>query len=275
MLASGINYEQNGQTSNINNPLNFIPNGQPAFSSDPPPDSFNITQTDHILCIWSQCQFRLTVLGNTCGNFIVINETPVFPTLADITNIAPVLGVDLTDNNETQLTPQQVVYLATVASAQLVRLINNNIVISTYMHEEIGRNTGTLRLKAVPVINYDMPQVRRPYIIGITSILITKSPVAYQVDRQLGLLNYRFTNDLIEISEPFQQYNEIKCTYRAGYLNIPQLIKEKVIQLMGLSLEDINVNILKGGSGSVTFFKPIETYRWIIMLLREYNRSSA
>lgn len=65
--------------------------------------------------------------------------------------------------------------------------------------------------------------------------------------------------------------NEVKMTYRAGYMNIPSIIKEKTLIVTGLLLNDPNVRSLKGGSFAVEFRLPIDTLKSISAELSAYK----
>ena len=63
--------------------------------------------------------------------------------------------------------------------------------------------------------------------------------------------------------DPFDTNNEVKVTYRAGYMNIPRIVQEKTLLIVALMLNDPNVKSLKGGSFAVEFRLPIETLKSI------------
>lgn len=261
----------NYYTDTNGNPQLLQYNGSATFSNQLTAPTFRPTRTDLSTCIWSQAQFELTLTSNTSGAIIKLTPKPVYVSITEAKRFAPVLGVDYSDIDENFLSDDQLGLLLELASDQVSTIINNNIVSSTYLHEEAGRRTGSIFFKVRPGQSFDLPQMRRPYIIGVTSILITKSPVAYNFNKRTGELQYRFTNDLIEISEPFDLYNEIKGTYIAGYLNIPVCIKHAVINFATTILEDPNVRSLKGGSLEVNFVPPLEALRYTMTLLREYR----
>lgn len=250
---------------------NDTPNGAPVFSNEQPRPTFRCDRTDHIISIWCQARYEVRLTDNSADVQLRIEPHPTFLTIEEAPNFAVINGVEFKDINENELTREQLGMLLSSASDQVTKLINNKIVRSTYLQSVVGSRTGSIQLKVRPVVGYDLPQVRRPYIIGITSILITKSPVAYQCDPETGILNYRFNNDLIEISEPFDMNNEIKVTYIGGYQFVPTMIKSATIYMATQMLEDQNVKSLKGGSMAVEFRPPAESLRYMLNLLREYR----
>ena len=245
--------------------------GYPAFSSMIPPPCFAAYITDNIVSIWSQCRFNVRILSNTGNNIVSVNPNPIYTTLADAKDMATVMGIDFEDNSENPLTDQQLTILLRNASAQLIALLRNPIVINNYLERFIGNTTGSIFLKYKPCMNYDLPNIRRPYIIGVTTVLITKSPVSYDWDPTTGLFSYRFTNDLIEIAEPFDQGNEIVMTYRAGYQNVPSIIKEKTIEVAQDIMLNPNIKSLRGGTGQVEYNDPISNLRWMAIQLGEFR----
>jgi len=250
----------------------YVYDGTPAYNWEGFPVQFQAMRSDHVVTLWAQCQFRVTISNNAWSNIVQIDSTPTLCTVTEARTMSPVMGIDFEDNNENLLTDSQLATLLQISSSQLVRLINNNIVLGTQYHEEIGIRTGSIKLKTKPVLNFDVPQIRRPYILGITSMMVNNFAVSYQVDRRLGILNYRFTNDLMEISEPFDLNNEVKLTYRAGYMNIPRIIKEKTLIVCSNILDDISMNVseLKVGGFATKFFRPLDSLQFLTTELREY-----
>lgn len=245
--------------------------GGPVFSDQEPQATFDVTRSDHCVCIWSQAEFRLRMDSNDTGAQIRIGPSPTLITLPKAKAYAPLMGVTFSDFNEVDLTDDQIIQLLEIASDQIGRLINNNIVISTYLHEAIGNMVGTMRLGKGPLVDWDVPYIRRPYIILITAIPLGQSAIAYNVVRNLKLVNYRFTNSLMNLLDPYEMNNEIKMTYRAGFMNIPTIVQEKVIQMASIMLNDANVKTLKGGSFSVEFRLPTEVLDSIARELKFYR----
>lgn len=242
----------------------------PLFSGDLPAALFTVTRTDNILCIWSQCQYSLTVTTNQWQNKIKITPSPLFLTVAEARSYAILLGIALEDTNGTTLTDDQVIQLVQSASDQVTRFLNNNLVLSNYLHEAIGKTTGSIKLKKKPVWDYDAPRVRRTDIGSLSSTLINSGVSAFDIVRDLGILNYRCTNSLIDVCEPFEINNEIKITYRAGYMNIPDLVKEKTMQVMALILESGftgGFKTLKGGSFELDTFDPLQQLKFLFAQL--------
>jgi hypothetical protein len=269
----GLAYSLASQFNTILIQASAAYNGQPVFSDQLPISSFNVTVTDHVVCIWSQANFRIELTSNTTGSSILVGPSPVLVTLQKAKNYAPLLGIEFSDFNENNLTDKQIMVLMELASDQIVKLTNNNIINSTYLKEHIGNMTGTLTLGKGPITSWDVPYIRRPYIILVTAIPLGQAAIAYNVVTRLKLVNYRFTNDLMNLFDPFEMNNEVKMSYRAGFLNIPRIIQEKVVEMSSLMLTDTNIKSLKGGSAAVEFRAPQEVLNAISQELRAYRNS--
>lgn len=272
LQANSFNFiDQNGVSTTGTMLYPPPPNGAPVFSNFPPMPQFRHTRSDFVICMWSQAQNRIIITDTgATGLVFVTAPTPVYVSVAEALARVPLNGTDFTDIDGQPLSTTNLTTLLQMASDQLSKALNNKVVYSTYYHAESGRRTGSIKFRVKPGIDFDLPQVRRPYIIGVSSILITKSPVAYDFNTQLGVLTYRFTNDLIEISEPFDLYNEIKCTYTAGSWFIPDAIKDAVIQVALQLLEDPLIKSLKGSDFSTELYPAAQNIKYLQGLLREY-----
>lgn len=247
--------------------------GLPAFSSQMPQATFYLGQTDHIVSVWSQATFQITEISNATGAAIQISSSPTFVTLAQGQDLGPLLGLDYTDANETPLTDTQIMTVLQLASDQIVRLTNNDLVIACYLHEYIGSMQGTILLRQSPIVNYDKPAVLPPILVSTGLYYVYNYYSSFQVDRKLRLLNYRFGSNLMNAGDPFDTNNEVKVTYRAGYMNIPRIVQEKTLLIVALMLNDPNIKSLKGGSFAVEFRLPIETLRAVSAELSAYKIS--
>lgn len=246
--------------------------GVPVFSNQTPKATFAIGQSDNIVSVWSQATFLITEISNTIGAVVQIAPNPTFVTLAQARSLGPLLGFDFTDVNEVDLTDGQIMLALQMASNQIASIVNNNLVIANYLLEYIGNMEGSTSLQYGPVVNYDTPVILPPlYAIMAQAYYIYLYPYSFQVNRKLRILNYRFTSQLMGDGDPFEMNNEVKMTYRAGFMNIPSIIKEKTLLVTTLMLNDGNVKRLKGGSFDVEFRLPIETLKAIYAELGAYR----
>lgn len=246
-------------------------NGQPVFSNYSPAASFYVDRTEHVVSFWSQAQYRLQLTSNPLGASIRIASSPTLITLARAQALAPLLGVDFTDFNENSLTTTQIMDLLELASGQIINLTNNYMVIACYLMEVIGNMTGAIKLKSKPVLDYDAPYIVRPNLLMPITLPILQTGYAYEIVRDLGVFQYRYDNNILSVWDPFEMRNEIKMTYRAGLLNIPRIVQEKVIQISALALNNTNVKVLKGGSASVEFRLPQEVLNSISQELAQFR----
>ena len=246
------------------------PNGAPVFSNFPPLPQFRPTRSDFVICMWSQCQYRIQVSAGSTGTLLKVAPTGLYCTLAEFTAREGLQGADFTDINGVAVSNTQLMTLCQMASDQISKICNNKIIYSTYFHAETGRGTASIVFRVRPGIEFDLPQCRRPYIISASSVLITKSPVAYDFNTQLGILTYRFSNGLIEISEPFGKLNEIKTTYTAGYLFIPDVIKDITIQIANQLMDDPLLESYKGSDFTYNQVSFMDRFKYYQAFLREF-----
>lgn len=247
-------------------------NGVPVFSNQVPKATFFIGQSDNIVSVWSQATFLITEVSNNTGATVQVSSNPTYVTLAQALALGPLLGSDFTGLDETELTSAQIMAALQLASNQISSIVNNNLVIANYLLEYIGNMEGSTSLQYGPVVNYDTPVILPPlYAIMAQAYYIYLYPYSFQVNRKLRILNYRFTSQLMGDGDPFEMNNEVKMTYRAGFMNIPSIIKEKTLIVTSLLLNDANVKSLKGGSFAVEFRLPIETLKAISAELAGYK----
>lgn len=245
--------------------------GQPVISQYPPNATFYLDKTDHCVSVWSQAQYRLQLVSNNTGAVLKIGPTPTLITLARAQALAPLLGIDFTDFNEESLTDVQIMDLLEITSNQIINIINNPLVIANYLMEVKGNMTGSIKLKSKPVLDYDPPYIVRPNLLLPITLPILQSAFAYEVIRSKGLFTYRYDNSMFTVWDPFEMNNEVKMTYRAGLLNIPRIVQEKLLILCSLALTNTNVKTLKGGSASVEFRTPQEVLKAIAQELSQYR----
>ena len=248
--------------------------GTPVFSDQAPAATFYVASTDHCVSIWSQARYRLQLTSNTAGTSVVIGPCPIPITLARALALGPLTGVDFTDSNENLLSNSQIINLLEYSSDQVMRLINNYFVIACHLHEHLGNMEDTIFLRAGPIVDWDRPNIRRPIAILSIAIPILQSSIAFSVDRRSKMVNYRYGNSLMYTWDPYDMNNEVKMTYRAGHLNFPRILQEKIVQAASLTLNDTNIKSLKGGSFAVEFRLPIETLRAITQELRQYEQNT-
>jgi len=248
--------------------------GVPVYSDQDPLATFYIERTDMVVSIWSQAQFRLQVISNNTGSEVRVGPNPVLGTLAQAKAYGPIMGADFSDSNEIALTDNQIMDALELASDQVIRIVNNYFVIANYLQEYTGHMEGSIFLNVGPIVTWDQPFIRRPSILVNLTIPFSQTRLSYSIVRKTKMLNYRYDNAIFGYYDPFDMNNEVKMTYRAGYLNIPRIVTEKVLQVTTLLLNDTNVKTLKGGSFSVEFRLPKETYNSIATELRHFRNSS-
>lgn len=252
--------------------------GEPVFSGTTPPALFKVTRTDHVVAIWSQAQFEIEVTLNPVANTVLHSHdlnwgsTPCLMTMDDLETLAALYAIDLEDSNGNDLTNLQKAILILRASARLISILRNNIVISTYLHEEIGRMTNNIKLLKHPVVSYDSPKVRTPGMFTLLGVIRTIS--SFNVTSK-GWVNFQQANTLIDVNPPFDWNNQIRMTYQAGQWHIPEIIKDKLMVLMVNLLEagdsGSGIKVLQAGTGKVEYFTEDTFMVNLLFELSEYS----
>lgn len=245
--------------------------GQPRFSSEVPTPSFQVNRTEHVVSIWSESQFQITVEQDDSGAIIPVTETAVIETVREAKDTATILGISLADRNGTPFTDEQIASLLGINCDRLLTMLNNNIVVCTYKFECSGAFTSGAYLGVTPVVNFDMPWLRRPGLFNADVYTFMIDKASFNLIPKTGLLKYRHTNNILNAVETFDKENEVKITYRAGYPQIPAIIKEKVIQITAIFQSNTNIASLKGGSFEIKYTDPEKPLKMIMSQLGAYQ----
>jgi hypothetical protein len=244
----------------------------PVFNGGTIIPTFKVTRTEHVVCVWSQCQFRVKVTSNTWNNNVVVGEQ-VLMTLADFDDQLDIFGEELVNSEGDPLTTPQKINKLKSASATIVALTRNNFIISSYLYELTGYITGSIFTPKRPVITFDTPAFRTPPSVG-RMFVGNRLTVNYQIDHSRGKITFSGSNTIIDVGEPFDFNNEVKTTYTAGYWKIPSIVKEKVVQMAIRSsgLGDLlGVKVLQGGTGRIEYRDNDPDFMdFVLVELRDY-----
>lgn len=189
---------------------------------------FAPTRSDHVVCIMSMCDWELDITSNPTGAMILASDDPALLTLSEgddfgiFEDIGCSTGVALTNTQKANRIAQ--------GSARLIAYLNNNIVLSTYIHREIGNGNKFIQVKKRPLVNFYTPRSRPPFATGAYYPWVlpyTASRSSFGIDDpKLGMIAYLQDQNLVDIEKPFGDGNEIIVAYEAGYRKIPAIIKE-------------------------------------------------
>lgn len=232
------------------------PSGSPNFSSQLGLATFRITQSDHVLCFFSEADFILSVSNDTTGCYQYVSDVPLLGTIAQINTFGPISGLVLETVAGAALSTDQIVYLIELASSKLIQILNNNIVVCTYVHEAIGYWQRSFFLReGIPGIYFDGVRVKPSTSVLMYGILVGNSlSMNWNYKRATGELNYIPSQNLIGAYEPSAMGNEIKISYVAGNFHIPRAILSGLMDLMTAILENRgDISELKTGTWSVKF----------------------
>lgn len=245
--------------------------GAPRFSAEPYAATFRITRTEHVICIWSQAQFRVQILNNNVGCNVKESTAPCLMTLAVAEGRAAAYGIPFATPNGGQLTTQEIIDLIEVTSSELCGYLRNNVVISTYLGEWRTDGMKAVFTSPCPGLAIDQPLIRRKNLYEMYSIP-QYSQLAYNWVRHTGQLVFRFNQTYINAGEPFELDNEVRVTFIAGNWVIPADVQRGLYLLMILALTQGPgaVEELGGGTFKVKFKKTTEQLDRILRPLKSY-----
>jgi hypothetical protein len=193
---------------------------------------FNVTWTEHVVDISGQCNFSVSTIANTTNSYVNIDSHPIlldYPTLVSNNPGWNLLWEDQYGN----IMPQnQIIQALDSASSEMVNYLRSNVVLTTYLHNEIADGGDSANLEKTPIRDFFAPVIRRPSYYNITqtgTLATIKSN--YEPDRTRGILTYRFAQPLVDAPQPFDRLNEVMIAYIAGYQKIPLAIKKYTAKL--------------------------------------------
>lgn len=246
--------------------------GTPYYVDLPQVQQYNVTSTDHCVCVWAQSQFVLSA-SSTMGNIINLGNNPTLVTVTDCRNIATITGLDLSDNSGNDLTDNQVATLLSLASAKLCGFTNNKIVLSSYFQEGTFSWEYGMQLRKTPVSDFVPPQVRQPIAFNLFSA-VTFSTVKqnYNLESDTGWLVYKYAQNIVDYIEPFNYFNDVIIVYVAGWPTIPEDIKNSIVQILPIVQGQIMMGVRSqaGGTYKIEYFEGNVLWENIISGLTQY-----
>lgn len=248
--------------------------GVPSFGTDSPLATWRTGRTEHVMSLFSECQYSFEVSSNTTGCTYYTSTVPVLVTLEKARSLGIFLDQPFTDSAGTAYTDSVLAEFLALASSEFIAATNNYIVEATFVHTDWGFYTRGVQLKKYPIVSMDGPRIRRPNIL--TTIVIdntTDLSSKYTLDSDNGWVMFRFVQDLLMNYEPFDMNNEIKISYVGGYKQMPLDIQKAVIKLTSAIQSDADIKSLKAGSFAVQFREDVVVYGDIFLNLKKYFRS--
>ncbi len=246
--------------------------GIPKLSSEDYEATFQVTRTEHVLCLWSQAQFSLIEDANTTGNILKLSTTPCLLTVAKARRVATVCGVTLVNaDTATAFTSSEIADYIEMACADLIGVLRNNVVISTYLGEFRTNQTKSVQLRPLPLVSIDNPKVRRKVMFErIWQPSFTDD--AYNKIKSKGEINFRDSQLFVERGEPFDMDNEVRISYTAGHFHIPTEIQRAVLMIAEAAgtADQRGLKALGGGSLRVEWQDPKSIYYRIFLPVKKF-----
>lgn len=255
-------YDQLG-TIIIQNSASYI--GTPESLPNPPPPTFQLTRTDHVVCLWSQAAFEFE-LTNATGAILSLRTSPVLSTVSEAQSFGAVMK-----QNFSGYTTAQIATLLEILSDEVTSITRNNFVASTY---SVSFNTDKIdgvRLPRYPVLDMDTPKTSRPFLIlNIADTTVTDETSRYFIQED-GWVMYKFSQDLVHVwNEPFDMNNQWMVTWIAGYRKIPDRVKMAMVKISPFYTNYTIYEELAGGTSKVKFRDEAKEKKRIFQELREY-----
>lgn len=212
---------------------------------------FQLTITDHIICIWSQAVFDATITSNTTGAALAIRAKPVLTTVAKARSYGSVMGQSWSGMSDTQ-----VGVILGILSDEITTAIRNNIAMSTYLLDTWVDDLAGFRLPVYPVMSTDSAYVLDPWTLYSVTSLLNPIPANIFMIQNDGWIMYYQTQDLMfDQWDPFAFGNQFRITWVAGYDHVPESVIIAMIRLSPYLLSSTSsiYDSLKGGTSAVKF----------------------
>lgn len=247
----------------------------PAFSYQKPYATFSVQRSEHVITIFSEAQFSLTITTSTGAKLFKSSDSAIFQTVADAKTYGPLYKRTFKDALGNDLDDDSIIAQLFTAAAEISACLNNPVVVRQYVHIEITNDTTCIFLKKTPVISWSRPVIRQSLTPGTTllaSQVIPDSGSRYEVDNETGEVSDRLAQPFIFNYGPFDDNNEFRMPYVAGQYNIPTLLKNSVYSWIGLlSSSSHQIKSLKGGTFAVETRDPEEEKSKILEKLYVYR----
>ncbi len=247
----------------------FLYLGVPRISSEELEATWQVTRTDHVVCIWSECNFDTSV-SSTTGCIVRTCEIGCLLTNAQALRLAVPNAVTLVSKTSgAAFTAEEIADVVQSASAELCGNIRNNIVLSTYLGEFRGKDTTSIMLRPLPLYQVDNPRVRFKNGIYLADIQWSKNQFN-KIKRSGEIANIWHRID-VRTRDPYSMDNEVRISFVAGENHIPIAIQKAVLLLSEMSNNDRKgLRSLGGGSLSVTWAPTKEQYYFLYQPIRMF-----
>lgn len=240
----------------------------PSLIQNGPQATFQLTRTDHCICFYSETQFSLEISNNDTGTIFVIDTVPVLSTVDDAISYGGLIGQDYSSYTNTQISQ-----LLLISSAELIAYMKNPIVASTYRFQYWGDWSESVQLDMRPLISVDPPYIIRPDILTfLTQTSIPEPTLIYDIEFKTGWIAYKYSQNVFNSYEPFDDNNDWRLTYIAGEKAIPALVKKALALLAGFITDGSfdGVDSLQGGTFKVGFSSGKDRLTLILLPLKAY-----
>jgi hypothetical protein len=270
---SDICYKLSTQISIIIDQNGYTFHGNPNSVAGGPKPFFRVTRTDHVMSIFSECQFDFDVSADTTGGIYLNQATPVLCTVAFARTFGKFTAQNWVDPvTFAPFSDQDVANSLSAASADFVAETLNEIILSNYIHEIDCRGTSGTYTKHRPIQYLDAPYIQRPDIYSFLSSVSPEPMTPYFQGWENGFLDYRFHQDMLMAYEPFDEGNIFRLAYVAGEKKIPDIIQQCIVRLTLLQTVNPLFTEIQGGTSRAKFVDIYKLRREFLLPCRKWFR---
>ena len=253
------------------NLMRYTDDGDLVFSDQVPPPTFRITRTDHVIEIWSQARFSFSITSSPFGSITPITSEPIPITIQDAKDLRLITIGEFQNSEGTALADNEIAILLKIASDRLMKVLGNQVVLGTTLHENVSHLTRSMFLKRRPVVDYDAPKVKRPDEMNATASALLQSKSSWILIARTGEMRWRFASSPFDLGDPLDIDNEVRMTYLSGYQMIPEAIKQAVVELATDISEPLDFDKIQVGSMNVSMGENKTKLKDLLSFLREYR----
>ena len=211
--------------------LGYNYTGIPSFvyASTEWPFTFRTYQTDHIINIWSQTPYRLSVVSAPAGVTILTGSSPTLITLARARALAPIIGTTYASGATTYDDATLALALESASDEIISQYLGSHpVAASTFLHQEFGFNQNGFQLFYRPVIGWDIMAFRFPSFWNIAVPESGQLTAGYfSIDPTTGYVTFAIRSG----ARPMRPGNVAKITYVSGKTEIPTSVEREIVRV--------------------------------------------
>lgn len=242
-------------------------NGTPVLVGESASAQFQLTRSDHVVCIFSQSQFQLDITDDTTGAIYSVRSSPALTTVADVQKYSTILNQSFSN-----LTNAQIANLIELVSDEIVEDCRTPIVLSTFVTHVVTNLYDGYQLPIYPVYDMDNPSINRPWtILNFVDVSVSDVTTRYHIQRD-GWIVYKYPQNLVYVTnDPYEKGNMWMVSWVAGHSQIPEIVKRAVAKITPFYTSFSMYEELSGGTSRVKFKDEYDEKLKILKTLTNYK----